>query len=89
MQKKFDIEQLEKLFELKIEYNTLQKFMNILNQSLQFINQEIIKIEQKKNNIKEFTGIPFEEELIFDFQELCVKWEEKSDGNQNNINQGD
>jgi len=76
MKKDLPVELLEKLFKIKVEYETMRRFVGILQQSLLLVQQEINKIELKKQNIKDFTDVPLDKELVFDFKDVSVSWEE-------------
>ena len=75
MEKKLSIDQLKKLFELRIMMETYEDFLNSLQQ---MINSKVGALQNKIRSVSEFVEIPLDKRIDFDFKKSVVIWEDEN-----------
>jgi len=75
MEKKLSIDQLKKLFELRIMMETYEDFLNSLQQ---MVSSKVGALQTKIKNVSEFVEIPLDKRIDFDFKKLMVIWEDEN-----------
>ena len=75
MEKKLSIDQLKKLFELRIMMETYEDFLSSLQQ---MVSSKVGALQNKIKSVSEFVEIPLDKRIDFDFKKSVVIWEDEN-----------
>ena len=75
IKKKLSIDQLKKLFELRIMMETYEDFLSSLQQ---MVSSKVGALQNKIKSVSEFVEIPLDKRIDFDFKKSVVIWEDEN-----------
>ena len=75
IKKKLSIDQLKKLFELRIMMETYEDFLSSLQQ---MVSSKVGALQNKIKSVSEFVEIPLDKKIDFDFEKFVVIWEDEN-----------